>query len=492
MSISEKIWLLGGISSIAAGLAALSLAGGGPRTFFGGVAPSRNFAPAGTLFSPNELRAELKWLVDTMREVGANPFAYCPQSRFDQLYKQALASFDRSLKAQGFFLKAAPLFAALNDAHVSLNIGYAFEQWADGGGKVIPLLLAFDDDKAFVDTPTDPVLAKGTQIESIDGIPASEIIGGLIALQGAQTPLLRSALAPALIRQFYYARYGERASFKVTAHSTVRGDFEQQVSALPYKELYPGLALGAQRVIPYTFSRIADGRVGYIDYRQCRDLAGFKNFLSNTFTDISQDSIDGLVIDIRQNGGGDSILNAELWKYVTSKRFSNGSPVTMKVSSRLKREYGFLRYNMQYFPPAWFMRDGSLLTQDYTWIAAIRPGANPLRYNGPVYLLIGTKTFSAAIDCAQEAKDYHLATLVGRETGEPLDTTGTAYEGYSPRIGVRFQFTTRYSWFPSHPRGRGVVPDVTIIPTQSEIRLGNDPVLEYAIAQITGRERPIK
>jgi hypothetical protein len=82
---------------------------------------------------------------------------------------------------------------------------------------------------------------------------------------------------------------------------------------------------------------------------------------------------------------------------------------------------------MQYFPPAWFMRDGSLLTQDHKWIATVRPKSNGLRYDGPVYLLVGLGTFSSALACAQEAKDYKLATLVGEETGEPLDTIGFTF-----------------------------------------------------------------
>ncbi|HKU80893.1 MAG TPA: S41 family peptidase [Candidatus Tumulicola sp.] len=485
MPISRLVWLTGSLGFTAVGLTALSLPGGGPRSFFGGQPPQRDFAPPNTLFSPNELRTELAWLVDTMREVGANPFAYCAPQTFESRYAQTVADLSRPLDARGFFLRISPLFAALNDGHVSINLGHTFETWADGGGKAFPLLLTFDGDEMYVETPTDETLEKGARIESVDGVPGQEIIKSLTALQGAQTPLLRTAMAPALMRQFYYARYGERPSFEVVAHSAGRR-FAQRISALQYDVLAPRMNSRASN--PYTFSRI-DGRVGYINYRQCSDLKRFKAFLKTTFTDIAREPVDGLVVDIRENTGGDSTLNAELWKYLTSKAFSDGSPVTMKVSSRIKREYGFFRYNLQYFPPAWFMRDGSLLTQDYTWIATIRPGANPLRYDGPVYLLVGTKTFSSALDCAQEAKDYKLATLVGQETGEPLDTTGTAYGGYSPRIGTRFQFTTRYSWFPDHPKGRGVIPDVTIAPTQEDISSGYDPVLAYALSQISTHAR---
>jgi hypothetical protein len=473
------------MGAAAAGLTVVSLPGGGPRTFFGGTAPAHEFAPAGAVFSPRELRAELTGLVDTMREVGANPFANCPQAVFERLYAQTLATLNRPLDARGFFLAAAPLFAALNDGHVALGLGYAFEQWGNAGGKMFPLLLTFAGDELYIDTPTDETLTKGTQIESIDGVAARAIVEDVVALQGGQTALLRRAFAPSLMRQFYYARYGERAAFEVVARLPDGRRIERHANAVTYDELHRNTIDPAAS--PYAFTRIAGGRIGYIEYRQCRDIERFKTFLKATFTSIARTPVDGLVIDIRQNSGGDSTLNAELWKYIASKPFSDGGPVMMKVSSRLKREYGFFRYNMQYFPPAWFVRDGSLLTQDYTWIATIRPGRNALRYRGPVYLLIGTKTFSSALGCAQEAKDYRLATLVGQETGEPLDATGTAYTGYAPRIGTRFQFTTRYSWFPNHPKGRGVIPDVTIAPTTADIRSGKDPVLDYTVAQILGR-----
>ncbi|HZY99617.1 MAG TPA: hypothetical protein VFE36_08595 [Candidatus Baltobacteraceae bacterium] len=69
MRISRRA-LLGSAGALVAGAAALSLPGGGPRTFFGGVPPRYDFALPGTMFSPAELRAELTWLVATLREVG--------------------------------------------------------------------------------------------------------------------------------------------------------------------------------------------------------------------------------------------------------------------------------------------------------------------------------------------------------------------------------------------------------------------------------------
>ncbi|MEO6913740.1 MAG: hypothetical protein ABI182_06965, partial [Candidatus Baltobacteraceae bacterium] len=73
MQISRRSLFLGTAGLGVLGAGAVSLPGGGPRTFFGGVPLRHDFSPPGTRFSPEQLRSELTWLVNTMREVGARP-----------------------------------------------------------------------------------------------------------------------------------------------------------------------------------------------------------------------------------------------------------------------------------------------------------------------------------------------------------------------------------------------------------------------------------
>lgn len=67
----------------------------------------------------------------------------------------------------------------------------------------------------------------------------------------------------------------------------------------------------------------------------------------------------------------------------------------------------------------------------------------PLRFTGPVYLLISAQTFSSAMTCALAAKDYGLATVVGEETGEPTTSTGEVYTEKTPGTGLRAYLTTK-------------------------------------------------
>ena len=60
------------------------------------------------------------------------------------------------------------------------------------------------------------------------------------------------------------------------------------------------------------------------------------------------------------------------------------------------------------------------------------PGPLAVRFTGPVYLLISAQTFSSAMSCAAAAKDYGLATIVGEETGESVNSTGEVFTEKRP------------------------------------------------------------
>lgn len=466
----------------------MSLPGGGPGTYLGGVRPRYDFAPLGTMFSPIELRTELTWLTETMREVGAKPFAFTDEAAFERAYRDRLERFDRPANARAFFLAVAPLFAMMNDGHVSILLGHEYDAWRDAKGRAFPLLLRLHEHGLFVDIETESDLPAGTRIDAIEGTPTEGLVEGLLSLQGAQTPGIRRALiglnTAYVLRQWLYARDGERTSYLVGA-TTPKGERRTAVVRTTTSDEV-GRALDRapeQSEANYTFSRIAGGRVGYIDYRHCVDKSAFGRFLTQTFRGIKASPVAGIVIDIRRNGGGDSEVNDVLWPFVSNKPFSPGGRFMLKVSSRLKREYGFWLYNMHYLPPSWFLRDGSIQQFDLTRLAMHRPENNPLQFSGPVYLLIGKGTFSSAIGCAQEAKTGALATIVGEETS-PVNHTGEVYQGYSPKIGLRFGFTTKYYNDEPFKDGEGIVPDVTIVPSEADERAGRDPVLEYAVDRI--------
>jgi C-terminal processing protease CtpA/Prc len=179
---------------------------------------------------------------------------------------------------------------------------------------------------------------------------------------------------------------------------------------------------------------------------------------------------------LRRNGGGDSRVNDELFAYVTSKPYAQFGKMRVRTSARLRREYGWFRYASIYWIAA-FMPAGRITELPIGLARA--PRATPLRYDGPVYFLIGPGTFSSALACAVAVRDFGLGTLVGEATGEPAMTTGEVYSFVLPHSMLGTQLTTK-TWMPPkpHPPGEGIRPDIIAPISPSQLARGDDPALD--------------
>lgn len=441
--------------------------------------------PAFPTFSPAELRSDLDYLIATMIDVGVYPFIYTGRSMFEAAAARIRLGLSHPMDAFTFYGRVAPLFTSLNDGHLSIGMSDAYKRYRDAGGAAFPLQVDLRASGAYAAETDIPAIPAESRLLAIDGVPMADVMDSALALVSGQSRSLRLAFADEnVVRSYLLAAHGRRASFAVRVRrpdgsvATVNASATTRAELTKHQPPSPTTSEAN-----YTFSRIENGRVGYIDYLACDDLDAFKTFLRTTFADIASNPIDGLVIDIRKNGGGNSALNDILWSYVTDRPFAQFGGGAQRSSAFLKRAYGEAKYVAIYSGDAWSAKDGALITIDPD--PPLAHGTYPNNYKGPVYLLIGVGTFSSAMSCATAAKDFGLATLVGEETAEPVNSNGEVYYGVAPITKLAYGFPTKYFEGPKpRPVGQGVVPDVTIHTTEADFASKRDPVLDYAVAQI--------
>jgi carboxyl-terminal processing protease len=359
-----------------------------------------------------------------------------------ELYLPRVMNAKSNEEYVGILKEAAALLA---DGHTGVQGGPATDEPALRIQPVEgrPVLTAIGDVPALKASGLQP----GMELISVDDVPAAEVRKKLERVVGSSTPQSRAEWVDAMLLSGP-PNSSVHAVFRNTTGSTVSTDFRRDAMTLPAKAF-------AWRKPSFEYRELP-GNVAYVALNGFGSENVVKSFDRN-FDRIRQAS--GIIIDVRENGGGSSNYGYDIIARLI------GPDTVLKTSAWRTRDYKpTLR--------AWGNPE--------TWHEGTHPdiksrGDNP--FLGPVVVLIGPNTFSAAEDFLVPLKMSHRATLIGSpsggSTGQPL---GVALFQCTARICTKWDRFADGTEFV----GVGVQPDVAVAPTVADIANGRDPVLEKA------------
>lgn len=224
-----------------------------------------------------------------------------------------------------------------------------------------------------------------------------------------------------------------------------------------------------------------------------KDLDSFKRFLDSSFTEIKQKKIQNLIIDVRNNGGGESMLMEVLIDFLATKPWYTSSRADWELSSQAKAD--MIPWYVRWIPAKTLISlFGSMFTgQDIEKVEYdsinkdllhiyMKPTlkSNPLRFKGKIYVLINSGSFSASVLFSAVMKDYGFATLIGEETGQSANPFGGSYMFNLPNTHLRASVPTGRSYRPSGlDTKRGVIPDYIVKQNFNDLDNVRDTVMEF-------------
>jgi len=293
----------------------------------------------------------------------------------------------------------------------------------------------------------------GMEVVEVDGRPVTKVIENEYQYVAASTPQDRDA------RTFPLLLAGSPGSIAAVRLRANDGELREV-------RLARNLA-SVRRSAPWTQRpplefRLVEGGVAYVAANTFGSDAVVKEF-DKVFPQIL--GAKGLIIDVRNNGGGSSEIGYALIARLIEK------PIT-QTSVWRTRDYRpvFRAWNR---PMPLFEGGDS---------GVIEPrGERP--FTGPVTVLIGPNTYSAAEDFLVPLKMAGRAKLVGTATG---GSTGQPL--FIEVYGAYARICTKWDRMPDGTEfvGVGVKPDVRAESTRDAIAAGRDVVLERAVEIATG------
>ena len=219
------------------------------------------------------------------------------------------------------------------------------------------------------------------------------------------------------------------------------------------------------KVLP---NKVAYLYIGHFDV----DPDWFEDFIDQTFKKIKDKNMTSLIIDVRDNTGGNTDTATYLASYVANKKFKMISNLEEKLNEDNR---GIFNYRGAV---------GALINTP--WQEWVTPVSKAKRFTGQTYLLISPITYSAGIVFATSLKDNDFATLIGQETGGNANQTAQGNLFNLPNSQLRAYITTRMLVRPSGSmKIEGVKPDYEIILTPKAMRAAQDLGINKALELIS-------
>jgi hypothetical protein len=436
------------------------------------------------LIPPEKLKEDLDFLFKTIEQTHPNMYAYIGKAEFSKLKNSLYARADVAMNRKQFYWVLAPVIAALKSGHTQvLPLVDELMTSIGAGGKVYALTLdCTHEPPVLIDYAGAGALPIGGTVLSINHEDADKMIAryaGCMASEGNSSN--RPVLAK-MLPVFLWLDYGTDKPLALTIRAIDGSEGDYTIEAVTMKESRESLA-SKKNQGDYSYRYLSDHGAAVIEWKSFGDRQKFQGFLSSTFKDIQDKKASCVIIDLRENPGGNSELGQDMMDYLYDKPYRQFTRIDFKISPLLRQQEPHYMEVAKAILKDHEPSDGevvSVLTDSSP--EEVRPSENPLRYKGQVYVLIGPKTGSSAVMFASMAKYYSIATLVGEETGDTTALYGETLQFILPNSRLQIAVACKYV-LSCGSKGdmRGVIPDHEIKQPPADLAKGVDTVLQFTL-----------
>ncbi len=378
--------------------------------------------PSATRYTTDQVRADLRFIEQAIAATHPDPGFSTDPAKLQAAYRDIAAQLRAPLTRDQVWRLLATLNPVFADAHLAITMPDGAGQCRtlfDGGGALFPYEVVVDAGGAVTiraELGGGASELAGMAVNAINGMPAQRVAAELLARCHGDTPAFRASLLAMRWSFLYWKMFGAPTVFELTTADgrTLR------VAAAAHLPAY--LAAQAQfdrqfalRLLPDQAALLTLGTFAWPDKQQ------FLAFMAQSFTRIREHGVRTLLIDVRDNGGGnDDFWIDGLLRYIADKPYRWASGYKKKVIAG-RTSPG---------EPLGAVIDGTI----DKWVQPALSEA--LRFKGASYLLVGSNTYSSAILLANVMQDFGFGKLVGAAGVARVRQSGGTQNFVLPNTGL--------------------------------------------------------
>jgi len=371
------------------------------------------------------------------------------------------------------YLSLKEITGAIDDIHTNVYAPVYKNE------KIIPLTVQLIGEDLYVTEVLPPVsIPIGSQLISIDASPIQDIIKKVSIY--SNTPLISGTnvfVQDSLMRLF--PRLMNTKESCVVEYSFEGHLIKQEIPLIVLQENQGQNNAHENIITQYVFQK-NDLKIPVLEINRFSgtDFNDYKKVVDSFFEEYA--NTENIVIDIRHNSGGSTSWGNYVLNYFAPDQYKTHDRFEYLISDHAKEKLGYEFHRRLYYKKIPSLFWDTPLYKIIPGVQALgrvmhsengeRFSEHPLytkntlkeneRYQVHVFLLIGERTGSAAIDFASAFKYNEMGTVVGRETYHPDSFSGNITYHTLPNSSLFFANAVTYSIAArGEDDGKGVVPD---------------------------------
>ncbi|RAJ94000.1 peptidase S41-like protein [Larkinella arboricola] len=445
--------------------------------------------------TPEQLQADFTRFRTALAEVHPEMYRYTPKPVFDSLFAATQARLNRPMTQQEFYVTMVPLLVALKDGHIKWIPAGQDEHYPFSTSKLFPLKVYVVENRVWVvGNCGSETVPKGAELLRINGKPVSEVIQQLLPNMTFADGHTVNGKYEDLNHFFagYYATFiGAPDAYEVQYRS---GNEEKMIALAPVtldqiKAYDEKQKPAAQKPFRLTFTDDFKAATMTIErFWDDKKEQDYAKFLKQSFRELREKRVESLVLDLRNNEGGEEKYGVLLYQYLARKPFRYYE----YISVRQKKNYSF---------PVWSPK----LYQKFKWLVVRKRGdgyvftkqaglkrQKPKRdaFQGNLAVLVNGLSFSVTTEFSARVHADQRATFIGQETGGGYvgDNSGIFAITQLPHSKIDLgigMFGFHMANLPATLKpGQGILPDHVVVPTVEDVLTGNDRAMQKALQLI--------
>jgi len=414
------------------------------------------------LFSKEEIKKDIEVLFDKLDRIHPNLYFSINKDEIDSKIQKVLNDVDGSIGDVEFYKKITPIISQINDGHTFTSFPKSLMNKISSSESLIPIQVAINNSKKlFIEnilTEECYDRYKGYEILSINSKDSNKIYDEMKNYVFGKQEFFREAMVAQNFITLYYLYNDFQDEYTLELKGLDNKITKLKIDGKSVNEVRGFLKekLNTQQKQLYEY-KVLDDNIALIEFNSFTDFDGFKVFLDKTFKDINDRGINDLIIDLRENGGGNSSLGDLLVEYIYDGNYKSVSSLDIKISEEIIKYYG----ENNDLSEEELNNYKTKIGEKYTYTPkATRMYRDECVFHGDTYFLIGKNTFSSAVMLASIVKDYNIGYLIGEETGGLVTHYGDIYSFVLPNTKLNVGVSHKYFVRPNGLNtGRGVLPD---------------------------------